>query len=155
MVEDARSIEKNVEALIEPVLQELGTELVGVEYLVERGRLILRIYIDKPGGVTVDDCAQVSREIDVLIDVKGLVPGKYVLEVSSPGLNRRLRKQRDFDRAKGKKVKLRLKALLEGRRNFTGYLVRIEDEMIYLDVDGHEKMVPFQRIEKANIVYEF
>jgi ribosome maturation factor RimP len=155
MGEDARSIEKSVENLIEPVLQEMGIELVDVEYLVDRGRWTLRVYIDKPGGVTVDDCAQVSGEIGVLIDVKDLAPRKYVLEVSSPGLNRPLRKQKDFDRAKGKKVKIRLKAPLEGRSNFAGYLVRIEHEMIYLDVDGHETVMPFQSIEKANLVYEF
>ena len=155
MAEDARTVARNVESLTEPVLQEMGMELVDVEYLVDRGRWVVRVYIDKPGGVTVDDCAQVSREIGVLIDVKELVPGKYVLEVSSPGLNRLLRKKKDFDRAKGKKVKIRLKEPIKGRSNFTGFLVRREGEVLYLEVDSHEEMIPFQRIEKAKLVYEF
>ncbi len=155
MAEDAWSVARNVETLIKPVLDEMGMELVEVEYLVDRGRWTLRVYIDKSGGVTVDDCAQVSGEIGVLIDVDDLVPQKYVLEVSSPGLDRPLRKQEDFDREKGKKVKIRLKEPLDGQRHFTGYLVRIEPETIYVEVDGHEKAIPFQSLQKANLVYGF
>ncbi len=103
------TISGQVTALVEPVLDELGFELVDVEYLGAGGRRVLRIYMDRPGGVNLDDCARVSREISVLIDVKDLVPESYVLEVSSPGLNRRLKKEKDFVWAMGKKVKVRMK----------------------------------------------
>ena len=102
----AESIVERVADLIEPVLEEMEFELVDTEYLRDHGRWILRLYIDREDGVTIDDCVAVSREIGDLIDVKDIVEHEYVLEVSSPGLNRPLKKDKDFYRVLGKKVKI-------------------------------------------------
>jgi ribosome maturation factor RimP len=110
--------------------------------------------MDRPGGITIDDCARASREIGVLIDVENLIPQRYVLEVSSPGLNRRLKKERDFAWAMGKRVKVRMKSPLEGRRNFAGRLTEMKNEMIVVAVDGVEAMLPIEQIEKASLVYD-
>ena len=92
----ALSITKRIADLAEPILDELGFELVDIEYLSKHGRWVLRIYIDKEGGVTIDDCARVSGEFGDLIDIKEVIEHEYVLEVSSPGLNRPLKKEIDF-----------------------------------------------------------
>lgn len=155
MVLRADIIVSKITELAEAVLADVGFELVDVEYLVDRGRWVLRIYMDRPGGVTVDDCALVSREIGILVDVKDLIPQEYVLEVSSPGLNRPLKKEKDFEWAVGKKVRIRMKEAVGGRRNFTGYLARFRDATIYLAIDNNEVELPFKRVEKANLIYEF
>ncbi|RLB13143.1 MAG: ribosome maturation factor RimP [Deltaproteobacteria bacterium] len=149
------NVEEDVIRLIEPVVEDLGLELVDVEYVTERGRWILRIYIDKTGGVTVDDCALVSNEIGDLIDVKDIIAGHYVLEVSSPGLNRPLRKEKDFIWATGKRIKVRTKMPVEGRRNFTGLLRSCQKGVIRLDLDSGEVELPLGDLEKANLVYPY
>lgn len=143
-----------VSMVVEPVLDEMGFELVDVEYVAAGGRSVLRLYMDRPGGVTLDDCARVSREIGVLIDVKDLIPERYVLEVSSPGLNRRLKKEKDFVWAMGKKVKVRMKSPMEGRRNFTGRLTGMKEGTIVVEVDQKETALPMKGIDKANVVFE-
>lgn len=143
-----------ISMLVEPVLDEMGFELVEVEYLGAGGGRVLRVYVDRPGGVTLDDCARVSREIGVLIDVKDLIPERYVLEVSSPGLNRRLKKEKDFVWAIGKKVKVRMKNPKEGRRNFSGRLTGMKEGTIVVEMDQGETALPIREIEKANLVYE-
>jgi len=143
-----------VSMVVEPVLDEMGFELVDVEYVGAGGRRVLRLYMDRPGGVTLDDCARVSREIGVLIDVKDLIPERYVLEVSSPGLNRRLKKEKDFVWAMGKKVKVRMKSSMEGRRNFTGRLTGWKEGTIVVEVDQQETTLPMKGIDKANVVFE-
>ena len=140
---------------MEPILEELDFELVDVEYLSEHGRWVLRIYIDKPGGVTLDDCARVSADVGRLIDVRDFIEHEYVLEVSSPGLNRPLKKERDFMRVVGKKVKIRTFNTVNGRRNFTGFLREFQDGVLYLDTDESRVPLPFKNVEKANLVYEF
>lgn len=146
---------KKMTRLIEPVLDEMGFDLVDVEYLSEHGRMVLRIYVDKEGGITLDECARVSREVGDLIDIKNFIHHEYVLEVSSPGLNRPLKKEKDFLRAIGKKVKIRMNIPIKGRRRFTGYLTEIEHGNLYLEIDDHLFVLPRQGIEKANLVYEF
>ena len=149
------SIPERVYELIEPILETLDIELVDVEYLTERGRWILRVYIDKHGGVTLDDCARVSGEIEYPIDVQDIIEHEYVLEVSSPGLNRPLRKEKDYERAMGKKVKIKMSFPLEGRRRFTGYLRYLDDEHLNIEVDGKLFRLPRRNIVKANLVYDF
>lgn len=149
------SIPERVYALIEPILGTLDIELVDVEYLTERGRWVLRIYIDKKGGVTLDDCARASSEIEYPIDVQEILDHEYVLEVSSPGLNRPLRKEKDYQRAMEKKVKIKMSSPLEGRRRFTGYLRNLDDEYLHIDVDGQLFHLPRRDIMKANLVYDF
>jgi ribosome maturation factor RimP len=146
---------REISQLIEPILDEMGVELVDIEYLSYHGRWIVRIYIDKEGGITVDDCATVSREIDEIIDIKDIIRHAYVLEVSSPGLNRPLKKEKDFQRAVGKKVKARISVPLKGRRHFTGFLKDFRDGTLYLEVEGNLVSLSSRDVEKANLVYEF
>ena len=148
-------ITKQVADLVEPILDEMGFELVDVEYLSKYGRWVLRLYIDKQGGVTIDDCAQVSREIGDLIDVKDIIEHEYVWEVSSPGLDRPLKKEADFIRAVGKKIKVRMAAQVDGRRNFTGYLRNFENGTLRMETEGMMVALPWPEVDKANLVYEF
>jgi ribosome maturation factor RimP len=146
---------KKVTQLVEPVLDEMGFELVDIEYLSEHGRWVLRVYADKQGGITLDDCARVSRQIGDLIDIKDIIPHGYVLEVSSPGLNRPLKKENDFVRAVGKKIKVKMIVPVKGRRRFTGHLRKFEESTVYIEVDNNLFALPSQDVEKANIVYDF
>jgi ribosome maturation factor RimP len=149
------SITRQVTDLIEPTLKDMGFELVDVEYLSRLGKWVLRLYIDKEGGVTLDDCAQVSREIGDLIDVKDIIIHKYVLEVSSPGLDRPLKKEKDFEHAIGKKIKVKTVAPVEGRRNYTGYLTNFQKGILYMELENGPVSLPWKEVEKANLVYEF
>ncbi len=144
-----------VSNFIEPVLNEMGFELMDIEYLSENGRWILRIYADKPGGITLDECATVSREVADLIEIKDLIKQEYVLEVSSPGLNRPLRKEKDFLWAIGKKVKLKMFTQIDGRHRFKGVLKKFKEGNLYLEIDNHVFSLPFNDVEKANLVYKF
>jgi len=151
----AQQIAERVIALAEPVAEDLGFDLVDAEYVTERGKWILRIYIDKPGGVNVEDCAMFSNEIGDLLDVKEVISGGYVLEVSSPGLNRPLRKEKDFIWATGKKIKARTKIPMDGRRNFTGLLQRYSHGTISIRLDQGTVELALKDIEKANVLYPF
>ena len=141
--------------LIEPILNEMDFELVDVDYLSEYGKWVLRIYTDRAGGVTIDDCARISRELGDLIDIKDIVRHEYVLEVSSPGLNRPLKKEADFARVIGKKVKVKMRMPVNGRRNFSGYLKDVRDHIIYIEDEGGLIALSWPEIDKANLVYEF
>ena len=155
MSEIIEVINRKVEGLIKPILDEMDYELVDIEYLTERGRWVLRVYVDKEGGVTLDDCARVSREIDDLIEVKDIVTHEYVLEVSSPGLNRPLKRERDFLWARGKKVKIKMANPVKGQRNFIGYLRELREGMLHLEVDGTFIFLSRKDVRKANLVFEF
>jgi ribosome maturation factor RimP len=150
-----QSIAQQVGSLVEPILEEMGYELVDVEYVSSYGRWILRLFVDKEGGVTIGDCAHISEELGDLIDVKEFVRHEYNLEVSSPGLDRPLRKEKDLSRALGKKVKVRMAIPLEGRRNFTGVLLRYGEGVLHLEVDGQEVALSWPDVAKANLIYEF
>ncbi len=146
---------ESVRGILDPLLLENGLDLVDIEYRREgRGR-VLRIYIDKEGGVTVDDCAKLSRELGILLDVHDVIPGSYNLEVSSPGLTRALKKPRDFERYKGKKVKIKTKADIEDRRVFIGRLLDFVDNVATVLVDGHIYTIEYEEIEKANLELDF
>jgi ribosome maturation factor RimP len=149
------SITGQVEDLVEPVLEEMGFELVSVQYLSKYGRWVLRLYIDKEGGVTIDDCARVSGEIGDLIDVKDVIEHQYVLEVSSPGLDRPLKKERDLTRAIGKKIKVIMGVPLKGRRNFTGDLKDYQDGQLLIETNGEMVALPWSQVDRANLVHEF
>jgi len=155
MSEMTSPVIKEVTALIEPILDEMEIELVDIEYLSEQGRWILRIYVDESGGITLDTCARVSREIADLIEVKDIFHQEYVLEVSSPGLNRRLKKEKDFERAVGKNMKIRMVIPLEGQRNFRGSLQSFQDGILCLSVKDDLILLPYGDVEKANLVYDF
>ena len=148
-------ISERVSELVEPALAQLGFELVDVEYFATHGRWVLRLYIDKAGGVTIDDCARVSKELGPLIDVKDVITHTHTLEVSSPGVDRPLKKEADFVGVIGKKIKVRMGKPSTGRRNYTGVLKKLDEEMLYLEMDGGMVTLPRSDIEKANLVYEF
>jgi ribosome maturation factor RimP len=148
-------ITRQITDLIEPILDELGFELVDVDYLSEHGRWVLRIYIDKVGGVSIDDCARISGELGDLIDIKEIVRHEYVMEVSSPGLNRPLKKEADFIRVIGKKIKVKMTEPVNGRRNFAGYLKDVRDHILYIEDEGGLITLSWPEIDKANLVYEF
>ena len=154
-LEYIQSAGQSVTELIEPVLEAMDVELVDVEYRFEQGRWVLRIYADMQGGISVDDCARVSREIEDLIEVNDIFQQEYVLEVSSPGLNRPLKKEKDFVRVKGEKIKVRMRTALKGRRNFTGYLTDVRDGIAYVDVTEGRAALPLDGMEKAHLVYAF
>ena len=130
----------------------LGCELVAIELFPKGGGQMLRVYIDKEGGVTVDDCERVSHQISGLLDVEEAVEGSYVLEVSSPGLDRPLVSERDFERFRGHDVRLRTDRAIEGQRNFRGLLHGMRDGRVVIEADGREIILPFERIEKARLV---
>ena len=153
---------KQLQSLAEPVVTGQGYELVDVEFTNELGSRILRVYIDNPrpnqsgGGVGLDDCAQVSRELSAVLDVDDAIQGHYSLEVSSPGLNRPLKKESDFARFVGKKAKIRTRHPIgESRRNFSGTLVEVAGGKVKIDVGDQVCEVPVDAVEKANLVYEF
>ena len=148
-------IRDSVFALIEPLLDGIGYELIEVEYLSMHGRWILRLYIDKEGGVSIDDCVEVSRELGDLIDVKEIIDHEYVLEVSSPGLNRPLKKEKDFIKSIGSRIKLKMGQDFNGQKNFTGKLKDYINRTIVLETDGNLIELPFDNIEKSNLVYDF
>jgi len=144
-----------VRELVEPVLVGMGFELIDVLFLSAGGRWVLRLYIDKDGGVTIDDCAKVSGEIGDLIDVKEMIRHEYTLEVSSPGLNRPLTREKDLIGAVGRKVKVKTSVPINGRRNFIGQLKAFTGGKLLLFVDNQEVVVPWAEVKKANLEYEF
>ena len=137
--------------LLEPALEALGYELVELEFPPH----LLRIYIDREGGVTVDDCEIVSRQVSAVLDVEDPIPGAYTLEVSSPGLDRPLRKQADFIRFAGERAKVELALPKDGRRRFTGTLKGCEAGEVLIEVDGEDHRLPLADIDKARLVPEF
>lgn len=155
MSDTIQSIVLNTTQLIEPVLQEMGFELVDIEYLSENGRWILRIYVDKEGGITVDECARVSKELGDLIDVKELFLNEYIMEVSSPGLNRALKKEKHIIQSIGKKIKVRMAVPTNGRRNFTGHLRNFQNGTLSLETKDQLFSLNWRNVEKAKLVYDF
>jgi ribosome maturation factor RimP len=130
----------------------LGFELVDAELSGGRQHRTLRVYIDSPHGVTVDDCAAVSRQLSAILDVEDPFPGSYTLEVSSPGLDRPLVTPADFRRFQGEVVKVRLLNALDGRRNFTGRLVETTGESVVIEADHERFQLPLAEIERARLV---
>lgn len=147
------NIEK-IRLLVEPVLVTLGYELVDVRFVVEQGRSTLRVFVDKEGGVTVGDCERVSREIETLLEVEEVVRDRYLLEVSSPGLNRPLVQEKDFVRFAGKTASLTTTEPIDGRRNYKGFLKGVEEGKAVMEIDGKEYRVPLKLIGKANLCYK-
>jgi len=138
-------------ALIEPLLAQLGYELVELEYAAGRSSGVVRIFIDKADGIRVEDCERVSREISALFDVEDPIPNAYRLEVSSPGFDRVLRTKPHFERFTGERVFVELKAPRDGRKRFTGMLRAVEDAGIELEIDRQMVNLPFAEIGKARL----
>jgi len=133
-------------------VKALGFELVEAELSGGRHHRTLRVYIDGPEGVTVDDCAAVSRQLSAILDVEDPITGSYTLEVSSPGLDRPLVTPADFRRFQGAMIKVRLLNALDGRRNFTGRLLETTHESVVMEVDQERFNLPLGAIERARLV---
>ena len=138
------------------VVETMGYELVGVEFHAVHANALLRIYIDRETGVTLDDCQRVSHQISGVLDVEDPIAGPYTLEVSSPGLDRPLFEAKHFIRFSGSQARLQLRVMLEGRRKLFGCLRGMDDDVVVLvDGEGREWRVPLEQIEKARLVPEF
>jgi ribosome maturation factor RimP len=147
----AALVREKLMALSEPLLAQLGYELVDLDYAAGRRHALVRVFIDRPQGVGVDDCERVSHELAALLDVEDPVPIAYTLEVSSPGLDRVLRTPAHFQRFVGERIWLELRVARDGRRRYTGRLEAASPEGIELTVDGAKVAVRFSEIERARL----
>jgi ribosome maturation factor RimP len=143
--------------LAAPLAQAEGMEIIDIELRHEgtRGGRILRVYLDKEGGPNVDDLSRVSRQLSDLLDTHDAVDGAYTLEVSSPGINRPLRRPEHFARFVGKRVRVRTRDMINGRRSFLGILRSVVGDQIALTQDGVEYQIPFSVIEKSNYEHDW
>lgn len=142
--------------LVRKVVEPMGYELVGVEHVTGQGRAgLLRVYIDKEEGITLDDCEKVSHQLSGTLDVEDPIAGEYSLEISSPGLDRPLFELSQYERFVGQKVSIRLTHNLEGRRRFKGVLKGIEGGDVLIEMDGETYVLPFDLIDTARLVPEF
>jgi ribosome maturation factor RimP len=157
------SIVEQVKAAVTPIAEGYGLELFDVQFRREAYGMVLRVQIDRPGskalpedGVTVEDCSHVSRDLSALLDVEDFIPGNYTLEVSSPGLDRPLRGQSDFERFAGRLAKLVSREAVDGQTFFRGRLGGVESEMVLIEVEGgREHRVPLALVSRANLEVEF
>ena len=138
--------------LFEPVITGMGYELVEIEFNAHPKNKILRLYIDKEGGVVIEDCSAVSHQISALIDVEDPIEGFFNLEVSSPGLDRPLRKISDYVRFAGEQVKLKTSMPHDGQRNFKGQIKAVNDDLVVIECEGKEVSLPVSAIEKARLI---
>jgi len=143
--------------LAEPYVRDAGFDLIEVQYGREQRGLVLRLFIDRPegggtGGINVDDCERVSRDVSAALDVADTISKAYQLEVSSPGLDRPLRRERDFARFAGESARIRLTEGVEGRRNFTGIIRGAKDGRVEIACDGRSYEIPVDDITRANLI---
>lgn len=146
--------ESKTEELIQPILQRMGFELVDVEYVKEGQEYYLRAYIDKPGGITIDDCVAVSREMNELLDELDYISGTYTFEVSSPGLGRPLKKEKDYVRSMGKELEIRTYKAIDKQKEFYGTLTAFDADRVTI-VTQEEKEIVFNKSDIALIRLAF
>ncbi|MGN1191155.1 MAG: ribosome maturation factor RimP [Dorea sp.] len=139
--------EQKTEEILIPIVEEYGFELVDVEYVKEGSNWYLRAYIDKPGGITVNDCEAVSRKLSDILDEKDYIDDAYILEVSSPGLGRPLKKEKDFKRSLGEEVEIRTYRMVEKQKEFTGILKDYDETTVTIELDDETLKI----FEKSNI----
>lgn len=148
--------EQETEKLLEPMMEEYGFELVDVEYVKEGSNWYLRAYIDKEGGITVDDCELVSRRMSVLLDEKDYVEGSYIFEVSSPGLGRPLKKEKDYARSLGKDIEIRTYRAIDKEKEFYGVLKSYDDNTVTIEMDdGAKKTFAKSGIALIRLAFDF
>lgn len=138
--------------LLEPTIEQLGYELADLELKLAGRDSLVRVFIDKPEGVGLADCETVSRQVSAVLDVEDPVPGHYVLEVSSPGLDRKLKKPAHFRRYVGEEIRVQLRFPVEGRRKFRGRLIAAGEDTIQIEVDGQLHELPITTIDAARLV---
>ncbi len=146
---------ERVVALAGPILSEQGIELVDLEYRREGRGWVLRLYIDREGGITLDDCSRVSQEIGTTLDIEDVMPAPYTLEVSSPGLNRPLKSEKDFLKYRDRRITVKTVDPIDHRRHFKGTLRGISEGQIEMEVDGGIFCIPLANVAKANLEYDF
>ncbi len=150
------NLEEKLENLLKPTIESMGFELWGFEYLPAGRHSILRVFVEKSDmGITVDDCAAVSRQISAIMDVEDPISSAYMLEVSSPGMDRLLFKPEQYKLYLNKPIQVRTAIGVLGRRKFKGPLVLANDTMIGIEIDGELYEIPYDIIDKANVVAEF
>lgn len=147
-------IEKLVADWTQEIVEMTELELVDVEYVKEPSGWVLRVFIDKPGGVDLEDCRQVSEALDLKLDEEDPIPGSYCLEVSSPGLERPLKKPSDYQRFAGRKAQIRTYSALHGRKRFEGILAGLAGDNVLLEWEGETIEIPLELIAKANLALE-
>ena len=149
------AISSRIEEIAERVAASEGIEVVEVEVKGGGKNQFVRISIDKPEGVSHADCELISQQVGTILDVEDVVPGHYTLEVSSPGLERKLLKPRDYERFQGKKAKVTLRAPVENQRHWEGTLAGFADGVVSLEAAGREIRFPLEQVEKANLKFEW
>lgn len=142
-------IEKKTEALLVPILEEFSFDLWDVEYVKEGAQYYLRAYIDKEGGITIDDCVDVSRRLSDKLDEDDFIEEEYILEVSSPGLGRALKRDRDFEKSIGREVDIKLYKAIDKVKEFEGILKAYDKDNVVIEIDGEDKS--FEKKELASI----
>jgi len=148
-------LEEKLTEMLEPGVEALGFELVGIEFVRAGKHSILRVFIDHENGITVDDCADVSHQVSAILDVEDPISTEYNLEVSSPGMDRPLFKEKHYIESVGEVVQVRLSMPMGDRRNFKGKVLACEDGMISIEVDGQQFQLAVANIEKGNVVPTF
>ena len=146
---------EQLQAMLAPVVESLGYECWGVEFISQGRHSLLRVYIDHANGILVDDCEAVSRQVSAVLDVEDPISSEYTLEVSSPGMDRPLFTLEQFAKHVGEQVKIKLRSPFDGRRNFQGLLRGVEDQDVVVLVDDHEFLLPIDLTDKANIIPRF
>ena len=150
------SYEQTTENLLNPIIERHGFELVDVEYVKEGSQWYLRVYIDKPGGITVDDCEIVSREFSDILDEKDYIEDSYIFEVSSPGLGRPLKKEKDFVRSMGEEVEIRTYRAIERQKEFVGILKAFDKDTVTIEYeDGEEQIFEKNNIALIRLAFDF
>ncbi|MCQ4271774.1 ribosome maturation factor RimP [Pseudomonas kuykendallii] len=146
---------EQLQAMLAPVVEALGYQCWGVEFISQGKHSLLRVYIDSANGILVEDCEKVSRQISGVLDVEDPIASEYTLEVSSPGMDRPLFTLEQFAAHAGEQVKIKLRSPFEGRRNFQGILRGTEEQDVVVLVDDHEYLLPIDSVDKANIIPRF
>ncbi|HET6459340.1 MAG TPA: ribosome maturation factor RimP [Syntrophales bacterium] len=158
MADNRATYRDKIRRLIEPVIESEGMEIIDLECLKMKYRWLVRIYIDKERGVTINDCSEISKQVGDVLDVYDVLPGAYTLEVSSPGLNRPLTRDKDFIKYRGSTVRIKTGEKLDGVKNFHGILNDYLDEngmkTLIVDVSGKVYHIPRDMVVKAHLVYE-
>jgi ribosome maturation factor RimP len=148
-------LEQDLVTMLTPAVEMLGFELHGLEFVQAGRHSTLRVYIAHEDGISVDNCADASRQISAILDVEDPITNEYDLEVSSPGVDRPLFKQDHYEKAQGEEVRVRTKLPQDGRRNFKGDLIAVSSDMITLSSDGVEHLIMLSNIERANLIAKF
>lgn len=147
--------EQKITEMLRPAVEEVGKELLGVEFISAGNNSVLRLFIDHENGINVDDCAEVSRQVSAILDVEDPISSEYNLEVSSPGLDRPLFELAHFKEVIGETINVKISMPLNGRRKFKGVLETIENDTLIVSVDGQDYELVISNVDKANLVPNF